>query len=293
MTTDFHGLHAIITGGSSGIGKATACRLAQAGAQVTLIARDPLKLQAAQAEVEAHRESAQQRVLALSADVSQCAEVDRAVAVATRVNGPADILIASAGVVQPGYFDQLPLAAFERTMAIDYFGALHAVRSVLPGMRQKGHGHIVMISSGAGLIGVFGYTSYSPAKFAVRGLAEALRAELKADNIRLSVVYPPDTDTPQLHEENKTKPVETRIIAGQGGLWTADAVAGAIFAGIRRDAFRITPGIQMTLLAWLNSLVEPALARYIDSVVARARRQARQRARQNGQRVNADDGAGR
>ena len=285
MTTDFHNLHAVITGGSSGIGKATACHLAREGAHVTLIARDEARLELARDEVEACRESTAQRILTLSADVSSCSQVDRAIATAARISGPADILIASAGVVQPGYFEELPLSVFERTMEIDYFGTLYAIRSVLPGMRQKGHGHIVMVSSGAGLIGVFGYTSYSPAKFAVRGLAEALRAELKADNIQLSVVYPPDTDTPQLHEENKTKPIETKVIAGKGGLWTADGVARTIVKGIRRGAFRITPGIEMTVLAWFNSLVEPVLARYIDAVVAKVRRDQQRMGQRMGQRI--------
>ncbi len=79
---------------------------------------------------------------------------------------------------------------------VNYFGTLYSIKAALPAMETQKQGHIVLIFSGAGLIGLLGYSSYRPTKFAVRGLAESLRAELKPKNINISIVYPPDTDTP-------------------------------------------------------------------------------------------------
>jgi 3-dehydrosphinganine reductase len=161
-----------------------------------------------------------------------------------------------------------------QTMEIDYFGTLHLVRALLPGMREAGQGRIVLISSGAGLVGIFGYSAYSPAKFAVRGLGEVLRAELKPHGIGVSVVYPPDTDTPQLHEENKVKPAETFAISGNARAWSADDVATCILRGARRGRFTIAPGLEIALLARFHSLVHPLLDRVFDWQAARAARRA-------------------
>jgi 3-dehydrosphinganine reductase len=99
---------------------------------------------------------------------------------------------------RPGYFEEVPVAVFERTMAVNYFGTLYPLKAVVPAMVKRGKGAVVLISSGAGLMGLFGYTPYSPTKFALRGLAESLRAELKPTGVHVMIVYPPDTDTPQL-----------------------------------------------------------------------------------------------
>ncbi|MGH7094930.1 MAG: SDR family NAD(P)-dependent oxidoreductase, partial [Stellaceae bacterium] len=128
----------------------------------------------------------------------------------------------------------------------------------------------VLVSSGAGLVGIFGYTAYAASKFALRGLAEALRAELRPDGVGVSIVFPPDTDTPQLAAENRTKPPATRQITAQGGLWQADAVARMILRGIRRNRFAITPGWQMTLLYRFGNVAGPLLAWHFDRLVRRA-----------------------
>ena len=88
-------------------------------------------------------------------------------------------------------------------------------------MRQLGSGRIVLVSSQAGQIGVYGYTSYCATKFALKGLAESLQMELARDNIYVTVAYPPDTDTPGLAEENKTKPIETQLINETSGVLSA------------------------------------------------------------------------
>lgn len=72
--------------------------------------------------------------------------------------------------------------------------------------------------------GIYGYSAYSAAKWAVRGLAEAVGMELVGTNVRVMLAYPPDTDTPGLKQENTTKPEETKIISGTGGLHTPEAV---------------------------------------------------------------------
>jgi len=265
--------HVLITGGSSGIGLALARRAARQGAKVTLLARDPQKLAAARDEIQRLAPTAP-AVGTVSADVARQADVLRALADAEKIQGPVDVLIAAAGMARPGYFAEVPVEIFERTMAVNYFGALYALKAVVPGMRQRGRGAVVLIASGAGLVGLFGYTPYSPTKFALRGLAESLRAELKSSGVRVAIVYPPDTDTPQLAEENRTKPAETKALTAAAGLWTADDVARVTLDGLASGKFSITPGFALTALAWWHSLLAPVLRWHFDRIAARARRAA-------------------
>lgn len=188
---DFNQRHVMITGGSSGIGKATACLLANQGANLSLIARTPSQLDVAVQEITAAQVQSDQQVIALTADVADQEALTQSIQTATTQLGPPDVLITAAGMARPGYFQEIPLDVFEQTMAVNYFGTLYAIKAVLPLMEERQQGHIVLISSGAGLVGLFGYTPYSPSKFALRGLAESLRGELKGTGIGLSIVYPP------------------------------------------------------------------------------------------------------
>jgi 3-dehydrosphinganine reductase len=271
--------HVIITGGSSGIGLATACQLAAAGAHITIVARRPDRLAEAQREIEQARAKPTQRVVSVAADVALCSAAERAVHEAIAQNGPPDIVITSAGMVQPGLFETQPIDAHEQTMRVNYFGTLYVLEAALPAMLARGRGHLVLVSSGAGLYGVYGYSSYSPSKFALHGLAQALRSELKPHGIHVVVVFPPDTHTPQLEQENLTKPAETRRINGAAPPLEADEVARAIVRGIRRRHFAISPGLEMSALAIAGSLMRPLLNVYVDWVVRSVRREREQTVR--------------
>jgi 3-dehydrosphinganine reductase len=264
--------HAIITGGSSGIGKAIAIRLAREGADVTIMARRAEMLAAARSEIEAARCDARQRIRDIQVDVADARAIRDAIARAEAECGPCDLAIASAGIALPGYFAEIPDVVFTQTMEVNYFGSLHLARAVLPGMRVRRRGHIVFVSSGAGIIGVYGYSAYSPSKFAVRGLAEVLRAELVADGVAVSIVYPPDTDTPQLAAEKELKPHETRAVTAAARTLTADAVARATLTGVRRRRFAITPGAEMTILYRAHGFILPLLFRYFDCLASKSRR---------------------
>lgn len=259
--------HVLITGGSSGIGLALAQQAAAAGARVTLVARDPAKLAAA-------RDTVGGATFSAVADVAIEAQVLAAIGAAERIHGPIDVLITSAGVAEPGYFADLPTATSERAMAVNYFGTLYALKAVVPAMRARKRGAVVLVSSGAGLHGFFGYTAYAPSKFALRGLAEALRAELQGTGVQVMIVYPPDTDTPQLTAENRTKPIETKAITAGGGLWTAEAVARATLQGLFKRRFAVTPGAPVTALYRLNSVLAPLLFWHFDRLARQARARA-------------------
>jgi len=278
-------LHAIITGGSGGIGRELGHRLAAAGYSLSLVARRKELLDESAADIASHFISPTQRVFIRSADVSEVAQAEAAVRACIAELGAPDLVVTSAGVAVPGHFGDIPLEAHERSMAVNYFGSLYVVRAALPAMRARRKGRIVFISSGAGLMGLFGYTTYSPSKFALRGLAEALRAELSADKIGVSIVYPPDTETPMLEEENKIKPEETKLITGVVKTWSPEAVADCIMRGISRGAFAITPGIAITMMNRAPGVTIPFLSWYCDWLVAGLRRKRTQRSQASDNRA--------
>jgi 3-dehydrosphinganine reductase len=257
--------HVVITGGSSGIGLETARLAVGRGARVSLIARDAGRLATAAMHVGA--------AVTAPADVTDADALAEALTTVATANGPCDVLVTSAGAAHPGYFEQLDDSVFREQMDVDYFGTLHAVRAVVPSMIQRGRGHVVTISSTAGLIGVFGYSAYGPAKFAVRGLAETLRPELAPHGIVVACAYPPDTRTPGLDAENALKPPETERISAAITPRDAVDVARAIVTGIEKDRLVITADAQTAALARAAGLLAPYVRRTMDRQVRKVRRE--------------------
>jgi 3-dehydrosphinganine reductase len=274
---DFRGKHAIITGGSSGIGRATAHLLAQRGAHVSIVARRRKALEETLSGLAELCQDSRQCLRCASADVSDWDQVQQAITQLTSGDYAPDILINAAGFTHPGYFEQLPLDIFRKNIEINYFGTLYPIKAVLPMMMERHCGHIVNFSSMAGFVGAFGYTAYGASKFAVRGLSDALRIEMKPYGISVSVVFPPNTDTPQLHYENRFKPLEAHRIEGVVRLLEAQQVAETVVKGIARRRAYILPGLDTKIFFWiangLNS--RPNILHWFlfDRVVAQVRRE--------------------
>jgi len=258
---------AIVTGGSSGIGKAVACELAERGMHLWLLAQRKDLLETARQEVETHRNDQSQAIGTVSMDVSDLDQVEKAVSFITGKCGAIDLLVNSAGVTHPGYIEKLDIDIFTWLMDVNYFGTVYMTKEVLPGMLEGGSGYIVNISSGAGLISYFGYTAYCASKFAVRGFTDALRQEMRSKGIGVSIVYPSDTDTPQLAYENQFKPAETKALSGTGGMMKPEAVAKEIVKGIARGKYRIINGLELYGYYRLNGLSENLVNGIIDRII--------------------------
>jgi 3-dehydrosphinganine reductase len=211
--------------------------------------------------------------LAYSTDLTDWEQTQQAIAALTADDHPPDILINAAGSALPGYCEDLPIEVFRNMMDTDFFGTLHPIKAILPAMMERCSGHIVNFSSMAGFLGVFGYTAYCAAKFAVCGFSEALRQEMKPYGIHVSVVYPPNTDTPGFHLENQYKPLETRRVEGTAKALTADKVAQAVVLGIERRQASILPSFDTWLGFQVSNGLTRVLYRYFDSVVAKSRRE--------------------
>jgi 3-dehydrosphinganine reductase len=266
----------LITGGSRGIGLALAQLLARQGANVWLLARHKDALESA---VKTLQSVNGQKHGIIACDVSHWHQVQAAVQIVKDEAGVPDWLINSAGVTYPGYVQTLRLEFFHIMMDINYFGTLHMVKALLPGMLERGSGHIVNISSAGAFVTGPGYGAYSPSKYAVRGFSDALRAELKPLGIGVSLVFPPDTDTPQLAYEKRHKSPELQRFsddAGIGpfkfGLLSPHQVARAILDGMQRGSYIILPGTANRLLYRLVGLLGNLIYAMTDDQWAAARR---------------------
>ncbi|KAJ7980099.1 3-dehydrosphinganine reductase [Quillaja saponaria] len=227
--------HVFITGGSSGIGLALAHQAAKEGARVSILARSPEKLGDAK---NAIRLASGIDVAVFAADVRDYEAVRRAVDEA----GPIDVLIVNQGVFVPAELENLELDEVRFMMDVNLMGSFNMIKAALPAIKNRkdgGPASIALMSSQAGQVGIYGYTAYSASKFGLRGLAEALQHEVIEDNIHVSLIFPPDTETPGLLEENKKRPQLTSIIAASSSAMKADEVAKKAFIGIKSGSFII------------------------------------------------------
>jgi 3-dehydrosphinganine reductase len=246
---------ALITGGSSGIGLAMARIFVASGRPVAIMGRDSAKLREAEAGLKQGHPAA--GVLGLRGDVGQPLDISRAVDATVDAFGPLGIAVANAGIARPGHFVDQPLGDHVSQMQTNYFGSLHLARAAVPAFGPGGR--LVFVSSGAALIGIHGYAAYAPSKYAVRGLAEVLRVELAALGISVTVAFPPDTETPQLHEEALTKPASTKRFTEGSGIFSADKVAGDIIRAALKGQFQVTTGTAIGVLMRLQDLLGPYL----------------------------------
>jgi 3-dehydrosphinganine reductase len=128
-------------------------------------------------------------------------------------------------------------------------------------MKDRGAGgHVVLTSSMAGLVGVYGLCAYTPAKFALRGLAECLYYEMRPHNIDITVAFPPDTDTAGYAQEKLTMPPATLAVNASAGLFSPDAVASAILYGVMRRQFRICVGLDGKMLGIVTAGMSPGVS---------------------------------
>jgi NAD(P)-dependent dehydrogenase (short-subunit alcohol dehydrogenase family) len=236
--TAFEGCVALITGGGTGIGRATALALARNGADVALAGRRTAELEAAAEVVRA----AGRRAIATPTDVTDREQVQRLVDQTLATLGGLDIVVANAGQyvrspIEPGCTD-----AFERSMAVNFYGTLYLVLAALPHLKSQRSGHIVIMSSMDGKKGLPPDGPYVAAKFAQAGLGDVLRQELRPYGVGVSVIFPGRVDTPL---------IETLEVPRISAKAPPEAVAQAVVRAIRRRTPQVVlpPNARLLLLA--------------------------------------------
>jgi short-subunit dehydrogenase len=225
---DIAGRAALVTGASSGIGRATAAELARRGARVLVHGRDPART----ADVA--------RVVGgtpLLADLADPGAADDLAARAVEVHGRVDVLVAGAGVGLSAPFTSMDSSDIDRLIAVDLVAPIRLARALLPAMVERGSGHLVLVGSVAGRTGVAGEAVYAAAKAGLDMFAESVRLELRGTGVGVTVLLPGVVDTP-FHAPGAGATVR-RVPRPVG----AEPVARAIVRAIRDDRAEVwVPG---------------------------------------------------
>ncbi len=237
---------ALVTGASSGIGRATAVRLAGMGVRLALAARTTAALE----EVAAQIGQAGGHALVLPTNVTDSDQCRRAVERTVEEHGRLDILVCSAGISMRSAFEGASLEAMERVVGVNFLGTLYATYHAVPHVREA-KGSLVAISSLVGKRGAPTYAAYSASKFAVQGLYESLRLELAPAGVHVGIVSPGHVDTslrdrvlgPDGRPWQRQPPVPFRV-------WPVEACVDRIIRLIvQRRPEELFPSIVRPLLA--------------------------------------------
>ncbi|RPI94749.1 MAG: SDR family NAD(P)-dependent oxidoreductase [Chloroflexi bacterium] len=243
---------AIVTGASSGIGRATALALARQGARVALVARRGDALLELAWEIN-HQGS---NAIVVRTDVTVREQVEQMVREVIDHWGRVDILVSNAGAYIRAPIVDLDPAEIQRSFDVNFFGGVYCVKAVLPHMLERKSGHIVFVTSMAGKIGILSDSPYASAKFALTGFCEVLRQEMHGSGISVTNVMPGRVDTPFI-SHLKFSWVSAKI--------SPENAARGILAGIRKRKPIVILPPQARLLYYINvfaPLLSDRLARY-------------------------------
>jgi NADP-dependent 3-hydroxy acid dehydrogenase YdfG len=240
---------AIVTGASSGIGRTTALALAGEGAHVALAARNATALH----EVAQAIRALGQEALAVPTDVIHQDQVERLVTETLARWKRVDILVANAGAYVRCPIPDLTVTEVERSMAVNFYGALYAILAVLPHMLNQKSGHLVLVSSMDAKKGLPFDAPYVAAKFALAGFGEVLRQELYGSGVQVITVFPGRVDTPM---------IATLQVPWISAKIPPEAVARAIVRAIHQRQPEVIVPLQARALVYLNTL-SPRLGDWI------------------------------
>ena len=248
----FEGKVTLITGASSGIGKATAIAFASEGATVILAARREESLRTVAREIE----HAGGVAFIAPLDVSSAEQVRRTISNVVAEHGHIDILFNNAGTSMVGPIDADDFVDDTRKMfEVHYLGTVHVLKEVLPLMRRRGSGHVLNMSSVVGRKAFPQFGGYSSVMHAVAALTDALRQELVGTGIRVSVIHPALTQTPLLADVNREDmPPPFRYMTPI----SAETVARAVLDGVSKNRPRIIVPFQPKMLL-LADAISPKL----------------------------------
>jgi NAD(P)-dependent dehydrogenase (short-subunit alcohol dehydrogenase family) len=201
--TTFAGSVAVVTGGASGIGFATAGALRERGAHVALADINAEGVQQARERLRQEKPGARGEVLAVPVDVTSAVQVQGLMKRTEEAFGRIDLVVTCAGIARGGPIDTFAASDMQALMDVNFMGTFHCVQSALPAMRRQGSGYFVFLSSVAGKLGTPMLSGYCASKWAVRGFSAALRAELFDSGIEVTTVYPAWVDTPMVRQETE------------------------------------------------------------------------------------------
>src|SRR3954470_6251453 len=211
----------MVTGASRGIGRQVAAAFAARGCEIGLVARSEEELNELVLALpgEGHE--------AVPADVGDREQLAKAIA----EFGPVDVVVANAGIAHYGPFRDMDFGLVERMTRVNWLGTVNTVAATLPGMLERRKGHIVVVSSGAGLRSFPSAAVYGATKSAQRGFAEALRHELSGTGVSLTTVYPGEVESHLHDHEHDTMPDWYR---GKEKVAKAEPLAQAIVDAVEK-----------------------------------------------------------
>lgn len=221
----------VVSGGASGIGRALVLRFAQAGARLVIL---DIQQSALDSLLQHLRDHLNCEALGLACDVADAVQVERCMALVVEQFGGVDLLLNNAGITHRSRFVDTELEVFRRVMAVNYFGALHCTRAVLPSLIERG-GQVIVLSSLSGFAPLLYRSAYSASKHALHGLFDTLRVELKESGVNIMLVCPGFTAT----DLRKNALVGDGSVGPQpplavGRIASAQDVAEAIYQGALR-----------------------------------------------------------